>query len=245
LHFSATQFNLSVRFSSERHMPDDTKLDPFKPPQPQIPGVPLDARDRKKAFRSAQRWSTLPSLWIGVAGVITIVITVAAVWRGFTAPVRQAAPRPVANDVPVVLASAPIERLPVGPGEIATASQLSAPWSSRRFLFRNPQTLEQTPALAVRLPGGALWGISLRDAYGTCELNYVTDLAALRSKYDFSAQHPMVVNPCTDTIYDLAQYESGPNGLVRGEIVKGRGVRPPIAIEVVERGNHIFAVRSE
>jgi hypothetical protein len=226
-------------------MPTDTKVSAFKPQQPQVPGVPSNEGDRQKAFRSPQSWSPPPALWTGLAAVTLILIAVAVLWRGFRAAARRPAPRSVSDDAPAAPPSAPVVGMPVGPGEIATRSELAAPWSSRRFLFRDAQTGEQTPALAVRLPGGELWGIFLRTPYGTCDLQYVTDLAELRSKYDISAKHPLVVNPCTDTVYDLAQYGDGPNGLVRGEIVRGSDVRPPIAIEVVERGNQVIAVRSE
>ncbi|HXW54656.1 MAG TPA: hypothetical protein VEJ67_02825 [Candidatus Cybelea sp.] len=226
-------------------MPTETKVSAFKPPQPQVPGVPSNEGDRQKALRAPQAWSPSPALWTGLAAAVLVLITVVVLWRGFRAAARQPAPRSVSNDAPALPLSAPVVEMPVGPGKIATRSELAGPWSSRRFLFRDAQSGERTPALAVRLPGGELWGILLRAPYGTCDLQYLTDLAELRSKYGISAKHPMVVNPCTETVYDLAQYGNSPNGLVRGEIVEGSDVRPPIAIEVVERGDQVIAVRSE
>lgn len=101
--------------------------------------------------------------------------------------------------------------------------------------------------MVVRLPGGDMWGFSLREPFGECELQYVTDLKVLEIDYGFHAQHPMVVNPCTRAVYDLMRYGGGaPNGgLVRGEIVAGSGVRPPMAIEMSTRGREIIAVRGE
>ena len=46
----------------------------------------------------------------------------------------------------------------------------------------------------------------------------VTDPRVLQSEYDFSANHPMVGDPCTHTVYDLLHYDGGApdGGLVRG-----------------------------
>lgn len=229
-------------------MPNDTNTDPFKPTAPQIPGVPADVHDknaRTKRLRAQASGSRQTSLRIGLsAGAVVIALGIA--WW-----VRSSSVKPAAAPPPSVQPAAapepvkPKETLPVGPGPIANASELAKAWSSKRFNFRDPVTSDATPALAVRLPGDALWGISLRDAYGTCELEYVTKLAELRSKYNVAAEHPMVVNPCTRAVFDLSRYGSGPHGLVRGELVRGRAVRPPIAIEMEERGNKVVAVRME
>jgi hypothetical protein len=238
-------------------MPNGTKVEPFKPKQPQIPGVPADSGVKKAAppKPSDSPPSTpppqassrqIPPSWVGLAaGFVVTVVGIA--WWAHSSSVKPAAASAAVEEPPAVAPEPanPEENLPVGPGPIATTGELAKPWSAKRFVFRNPLNSEQTNALAVRLPGGALWGISLREPYGTCELEYVTDLEKLRSEYDFRAQHPMVVNPCNRTVYDLARYGGGPNGLVRGEIVRGVAVRPPIAIEVEARGNHIVAVRME
>ncbi len=249
-------------------MSTETKIDPFKPVQPHIPGVPEAASEapaerapetsaapvqgtshaasRSPAAASASS-SPLP-LWVALAvGIVVVTATAGTIWWARRASARLGSNASAVEDGPPVVqeASRPAEKLPVGPGEIATTDELSSAWSSKRFIFRNPITAEDLPAIAVRLPGGALWGISLLEPYGNCELAYVTNLAMLRSKYNFAAQHPMVINPCDGTIYDLARYGSGPNGLVRGEIVQGAAVRPPIGIEIVARGNRIVAVRVE
>jgi len=135
----------------------------------------------------------------------------------------------------------------MGPGTIATTDQFAKPWSAKRFLFRGPASTEEIPALVVRLPNGDFWGLSLREPFGTCELEYVTDLEKLKSEYNYSSDHPMVANPCSHAVYDLARYGGGaPNGgLVRGDIVSGAGVRPPLAIEIVVEGKQVRAVRME
>jgi len=249
-------------------MPTDTKANPFKPAQPHIPGVPAtpaETAPQSTSPKSASPASATPRvvsyvrpeqepassprlLWLGLAVGIGIIMAAAGViWWAHGSSVRVGSGAPVVADNASATSKAatPAAKVPVAPGEIANAAELSKPWSSKRFIFHNRLTSENLAAIAVRLPGGALWGISLREPYGTCELQYVTDLAALQSQYNFAAEHPMVVSPCTGAVYDLARYGSGPNGLVRGEIVHGAAVRPPIGIEVVERGNKIVATRIE
>jgi hypothetical protein len=226
-------------------MSADKYADRFKAQQPTIPGVTADPRAREKVFHTRESWTPPAWLWLAFVASILAVMMIAALWHGFSVAAKRNSTVTRMAAVPSEVSSPVVETIPVGPGPIATVTELSAPWSSKRFTFRDPETGYETPALAVRLPGRALWGISLRDDFGTCELRLVTDLSMIRDKYDFAAAHPMLVNPCTDTIYDLAQYASGPNGLVRGEIVKGHALRPPMAIELEERGDHIVAVRSE
>jgi hypothetical protein len=95
------------------------------------------------------------------------------------------------------------------------------------------------------LPSGEYWGFSLREPYGTCELEYVTDLQKLRTDYSFRATHPMVTDPCNKSVFDLAKYGNSPSGLVRGEIVQGVAVRPPIAIKIETNGKQVRAVHIE
>ena len=140
----------------------------------------------------------------------------------------------------------PAEKLATGPGPVATVGELAQPWAGRRFLFKDPVTSEPVPAMVVRLPDDSYWGFSLREPFGTCELEYVSDLQKLRSDYDYRADHPMIGNPCNHSVYDLLRYGSSSNGgLVRGEVVQGAGIRPPMAIEVRVDGKEIIAVRME
>ncbi len=234
-------------------MPDEKKLDRFKPQQPTIPGVPAEKVAPKPvppehlSPEPAKASPRSPSLWVSLGVGALIVIVVGIAWWAHSSSAKQA-PQPVveaaADPTPEPVAK-PVERVPIGPGEIATTDELSKPWSSKRFIFRDPVTSQQAPAIAVRLPGGTLWGVSLREPYGTCELDYVTDLEKLRTQYQFRASHPMIVDPCTHTVFDLMRYGSGPNGLVRGEIAAGTAVRPPIGIEISTHGNHIVAVQME
>jgi hypothetical protein len=100
--------------------------------------------------------------------------------------------------------------------------------------------------MVIRLPGGGLWAFALQEAYGHCELEFVTDLSQLAKQYGYRASHPMVASPCTSTVYDPLKVGSlGGEVWVRGEIVQGGALRPPIAIEVQESGNSIIADRIE
>ena len=70
----------------------------------------------------------------------------------------------------------------------------------------------------------------------------MTDLGRLASQYKFNASHPMVVNPCDSTVYDPLKVGAlGGNTWVRGEIVQGSSLRPPISIDVKVLGRSIFA----
>jgi serine/threonine protein kinase len=135
--------------------------------------------------------------------------------------------------------------------EVATVSELAQPWSSKRFFFRSLTLSRYVPALIIRLPGSAsegksYWAISLEVPFGRCEYTYIDNVAKLSSEYGFEAAHPMVVNPCSRTIFDPLRLKELPgNILVRGAIVQGSDLRPPYGIEVKVRGDQIRAVAME
>jgi len=153
----------------------------------------------------------------------------------------------MAQPASVAPAPKPAKNLPMGPGIIASTKELAKPWASKRFLFSNAVSGGPVPAMVVHLPNGQYWGISMVEPFGTCELEYVTDPRVLASEYGFRTSHPMVGDPCTHTVYDLLQYDGGApdGGLVRGAIVHGTGVRPPLAIEIEVSGKEIRAIRME
>jgi hypothetical protein len=124
----------------------------------------------------------------------------------------------------------------------ATIEELSKPWAARKFTFIKPVTQESIPAMVVRLPSGGLWAFSLQGPYGSCQLEFVTDLAVIAAKYKYNASHPMVVSPCDGTVYDpLKVGPLGGDTWARGEIVQGSSLRPPISIDVKVRGRSIVA----
>jgi len=243
-------------------MPVETKVDPFKPAQPDIPGVPAGgsassgqeklAADKSSTIPASgqERASQMPVVWIALVLAVASIAATGLLYLGRRVPANSTqpvAPATVTNPDRILPKIKPAEDLPVAPGPIAMTSELPKDWSAKRFLFRDPVTTQLTHATVVRLPGGAYWGFSMREPFGSCELELVTDLQRLQAEYQFEARHPMVGNPCTRTVYDLMRYDgSAPdNGLVRGEIVQGSGLRPPMAIEIRIHDNQIFAGRTE
>ena len=229
------------------------KPNPFDASPPLIPGVP-GAQAGKSSSRGAAAAHGENAdaarkpfyVWTG-AGVAAVIVLVVIIWwarAGTRTPTSETAAQTHTNAAPAVTVGAPAPSLPVAPGPVATTEELSRPWDARKFSYLNTGG-DSFPAMVVRLPGNAYWAFSLQVPYGTCELKLVTDIGKLRSDYKFAATHPMVADPCTHTLYDLTKYATGPDGLVRGAVVAGTGIRPPLAVEVQVRGHEILATRSE
>jgi hypothetical protein len=226
--------------------PDKTgenKFDPFRPEMPQIPGVSQGSRYAKRGFGGLDTQRLLQ-----IGGIVAAILLIGAVvfwWvksksRGVANPASgaevadQEGPTP-----PLPNAIAPAHD---GPTVAATVDELSKSWAAKKFTFVKPVTLEKIDAMVIRLPSGGLWAFSLQGPYGRCELEFVTDLASLASTYGYNANHPMVVNPCDRTLYDPLKVGAlGGNTWVRGEIVQGSGLRPPISIDVKVTGRSIVA----
>jgi len=238
-------------------MPDQNRPDPFRPQQPSIPGVSRRPADRAPADSQTQQsseWahtsSPQPLAWL-VVGVVLVVVIAGGTF--YKMRIAAAKGKPSVADASAIVppidgpSVKPVENLPLAPGPVATTEEMAKTWSSKRFMFRDPVTNQPLPAIVVRLPRGEYWGFSLREPFGNCDLEYVTDLETLQTKYQFRAEHPMVIDPCNQTVYDLLKYGSGASSdsLVRGEIIQGSGIRPPIAIEIHTQGNQVLAVRME
>jgi len=236
-------------------MPDEKKLDPFKPQQPVIPGVAPRAEAAKPATPPeaqhiappTQRASQAQTKLIAVAAAAAVLILlVGLIYWGRNKPAPVSADTSATPTAPVAPPkAAPTE--PVGPGAIGTVDEFSKPWSAKHFQYRSFVSSQLEPAMVVRLPHGEYWGFSLVEPFGNCQLEFVTDLSKLNSEYGYRADHPMVGDPCNHTVYDLLRYGGGASteDLVRGVIVKGNGIRPPMAIEIKVQGNNIVAGRSE
>jgi hypothetical protein len=252
LQFSRWQFNLEFPLGSST-VPDEKRIDPFKPQQPQIPGVAavvvqepseespsLDTTEQKPP-RKRGRWIA------AILGCVLIIAALFGFWSHASSSPKILLTADPTAAIPEVAANTPqpTENLPMGPGEIATTEELSKAWSSKRFLFRNQLTQETTPAMVVHLPGGEYWAFSLREPFGSCDMEFVTDLQKLQTYYNFRSDHPMVGDPCDRSVFDLTRYGTAPSGLVRGEIAQGSAIRPPVAIEIRTRGNQVLAVRTE
>lgn len=250
-------------------MPDDKKSDAFKPAQPSIPGVPAEAaksKPKEPPARAAHPVAADPerpqqqSPWV-IAAVVALVSVGGAfvvgawfvggaffLWHRVSS-LHASEPVTASAAAAAPTAAEPMKttnNLAMGPGPIATADELAKPWASKRFLFPDSVTTQLFTAMVVHLPNGSYWAFSLKEPFGSCALDYITDLQELQDDYNFVASHPMVVNSCNRTVYDLLRY-GGPsdNSLVRGEVVQGPGLRPPLAIEVRVEGKHIVAVRME
>jgi len=136
---------------------------------------------------------------------------------------------------------------------IAEVAEMAKPWSSKEFYFRAGLTGENIPAMLIRLPVGSpaqangYWAFSLNAPYGNCRLEYLADVGKLKSDYGFSsAKHPMVGNPCSRTVFDpLKMSDLAGNVFVRGGIVQGSDLRPPLGIEIKVQSKNILAVRME
>jgi hypothetical protein len=232
------------------------KPDPFKPQQPSIPGVtgaaptakPVEepGEDLRAKLMAKLPAVHLPPNWIMATLGGALLLGSAVAWWSHSSSARVTQPVPeVATTPRPAEKPKPPEKLPVAPGEVATTDELAQPWSSKRFIFQDPATSRQTLGIVVHLPDGTFWGLSLREPYGSCEMEFVTDLDKLATEYHYRASHPMVGDPCNRTVFDLTRYGSAPGGLVRGEIAQGAAVRPPMAIEIRMRGKQIMAVRME
>ena len=136
---------------------------------------------------------------------------------------------------------------------IADVTEMAKPWSLKEFYIRNRLTGENVPALLVRLPAASAsqasgyWAFAKNSPYGNCQLEYVMDLDKLKNDYGFhAAKHPMVGNPCSRTVFDPLKLTNLPGSVwVRGAIVQGSDLRPPLGIEIKVEGRKILAVRTE
>jgi len=218
----------------------------FKADMPEIPGVAHSPRRRNPLF----------PLIVGLAA-LGVILLFALRW--FARPSKSAQP-PRAEPAPQIEVPAP----PPDPASllphadeshpvIASVGDLSKPWSSADFFFRNSVTGETVLATIVRLPTGSsavtssYWAFSRKAPYGDCQLEYVRDLEKLRSDYGFRhPTHPLVGNPCSRTLFDPTKTVNLPGNIwVRGAMVQGSDIRPPLAIEVKIEDKQILAVRSE
>jgi hypothetical protein len=225
-------------------MAEEQKKPKFDAAQPTIPGVPAQTHAEDKPVRSIATKGQPPYLWACGGGAIVVVIIAVFWWAHSVNSASHVAPQAA---TPVAAAQAatptPTQEIPVAPGPIATTMEMKDPWSSKKFLYRHTNG-DVSPGLLVHLRGDSYWAFSLREPFGTCDLE-LASVERLHDFYNLAAKYPMVGDPCTRAVYDLTRYDSGPNGLVRGVIVSGTGPRPPLAIEVEVQGREIIASQSE
>ena len=232
--------------------PQPSANDRFKADMPQIPGVGGDAGRRSGPGGGP---------WLVVGGLAAVLVAVFVGGKVLSksrqaeslgGPVGQSAAQidvPATSAVPDLPVPVATESNPV----VAQVGELAKPWDSRQFSFRDRATGGNVPALLIRLPGGGAgqpagyWALAMKAAYGSCQLEYVQDIARLREEYGFRrASHPMIGNPCSRTIYDPLKYGTiGGNVLARGAVMQGSDLRPPLGIEVKVKGKDILATRME
>jgi hypothetical protein len=214
---------------------------------PQIPGVEPPSKPPRR--------NPLLPLIIGFF-VLGLIFIVSSRWISRTHPVEPARPEPTPQievPPPPPDPSASLPHADQANPVIATVSQLAKPWSSADFFIKNALTGESIPATIVRLPTGSptqasgYWAFSRKAPYGACELEYITNLTALRANYDYpAANHPLVGNPCSHTLYDPLKTANLPGNVwIRGGIAQGSDIRPPFGVEIEVRGKQILAVRPE
>jgi hypothetical protein len=218
----------------------------LKAEMPQIPGVSGPRRPAPNPM--------LPMI-VGLV-VIGIILLFAVRWLSRTRPAdpsrAEQTPQleiPAPPPDPATLLAHATDANPV----IANIADLAKPWSSIDFFVRNRLTAEDIPATIVRLPSGSstvvagYWAFSRKAPYGSCELEYIADLNKLRTDYGFPrANHPLVGNPCSRTLYDPLKTSNLPGDVwMRGGIVQGSDIRPPFGVEIKIQNKQILAIRSE
>ena len=229
---------------------DRPPSDRFKTEMPQIPGVTVPLLKPPRPIGPTIR------LAIGILAVLVVAfLGVRWALRPGRVPSTSADPQaqievpPPRPDASTLIAHA----TEASPG-IATVEEMAKPWSSKQFFIRNAISGVDVPGLLIRLPGGSpsrasgYWAFAVDAPYGNCKLEYITDLARLRTDYGFAAaKHPMVVNPCTQTVFDPAKTTTlpGTGAIVGGALVQGSDLRPPLGIEIRVRGKDIEAIRTE
>jgi hypothetical protein len=229
-------------------MTDQPPSDRFKSEMPEIPGV--SGPGSRSAANPAVK------LVVGLL-VLFLVVFVGARWAVHP---KHLAPKQ-AEEQPQIEVPAPApdpstlvpHATEAEPG-IANVIEMAKPWSSKEFYYRNALTGENVAALIIRLPGGSAsqasgyWAFSVNSPYGDCRLEYITDLKKLKNEYGFqAARHPMVGNPCSHTVFDPTKTAVLPGSevWVRGAIVQGSDLRPPLGVEIRVQGKNILAIRGE
>jgi hypothetical protein len=225
--------------------PEKNQFSRFQPEMPRIPGV-SDGSRRTDPGSDNSGNNRIPQI-VAIAASVLLIIAAIFWWsgsksRGKISASTEAEIPEETSSVPAANFSSPVQPVHEGPTIAGTVDELSKPWAAKQFNFVKPITHENIDAMVIRLPGGDIWAFSLEAPYGTCKLEYVTDLAALASAYHFRAVHPMVVNPCDSTVFDPLKVGTlDGNTWARGQIVQGGSLRPPIAIDVKVSGRSIIA----
>jgi hypothetical protein len=230
-------------------MTDQPPSERFKTEMPQIPGV---------AAPGSRAAGTNPAVKL-VIGLLAVLLLVFVGARWALRP-KHVGPK-LAGEQPELEVPSPapdpstlLPHATDSNPSVAGVAEMAKPWSSRDFYIKNGLTGENIAAILIRLPAGSAsqasgyWAFSINAPYGNCKLEYITDLGKLKNDYDFrAAKHPMVGNPCSRTVFDPLKTTNlpGTGAIVRGAIVQGSDLRPPLGVEISVRDKKILAVRAE
>lgn len=221
----------------------------FKADMPQIPGVIPGGPSRKGS--DSNRMALIAGL---VAVLLVFLLGLRLVSRPKLTEAPVAAPPPqIEVPAPAIDPNASLPHATEAAPEIATVGEMSKPWTSKNFFFVNHLTGENVPAILIRLPSGSpnqadgYWAFEVNAPFGNCRLEYINDINRLKNDYDFQgAKHPMVGNPCSRSVFDpLKMSEIPGNFWVRGTLVQGSDVRPPLGVELKIQSKSILALRME
>ena len=231
-------------------MPDQPRSERFNATSPQIPGVAPShsvSSATQPGFKPLRFAAFLAAVFLSLLIVRWILHSKSPQARVVTPPPQIEVPPPAADP------NAALPHVTEAEPGLATVNEMSKPWTSKNFFYRNRLTGQNVSAILIRLPGGSpvqgsgYWAFSSTTPFGNCQFEYVTDLDKLRSDYGYAAaRHPMVGNPCSRTVFDPTKLMSIPGGIwVRGAIAQGSDLRPPLGIEIEVHGQDILATRME
>jgi hypothetical protein len=219
---------------------------------PDIRQIPRVENTRRSASSTESTGNPERVVQIGGAVAAVLVVGLAMTWwemhiaRGTVESSSSDAVLAIPSETVLRSVPPPSALATDGTSKAATTEELTKSWAAKKFTFVKPLTGDSVVAMVIRLPDRSLWAFALREPYGRCDLEFVTDLNRLSKQYGYDASHPMVANPCDGTIYDPLKLGSiGENVWVNGEVVQGGGLRPPISINVQVRGHSIIADRIE
>jgi hypothetical protein len=228
-------------------MPDQPSLERFKTDTSQVAGISARKLHAQPGFKPVRLIGSL-------AALIFLLVCVRGLMLPKAPAAPPAAPTPqIEVPAPASDANAALPLATESQPSIASVEEMATPWTSKDFVYKHRVSGENVPAILVHLPTGSAgspksyWAFSLNAPFGNCRLEYVTDLEKLRTDYDFrAAKHPMVGNPCSRTVYDPLKMMNIPGSVwVRGAIVQGSDLRPPLGIEVEIHDKQILAARME
>ena len=227
---------------------ETTERDNLHPEMPRIPGV-----NDGTALPEAVQASSQTALTRALFTVLILSVLGFGAWM----MVRRTQREPTAQEAST--SAAEENESSASPAQQATPSklnvigsleQLAAPWAYKKFVFTNPVTHEEVPAILIHVPvavgsrTSGYWAFSLNAPFERCQLEYTTNLALIASQYGYRASHPMVVAPCDGTVYDPLQVDTS-GAWVRGAVVQGGGIRPPLQIDVKIEGHSLIADKME